>query len=152
MNNELVIFSGLQASGKTTFYRERMAGTHVLVSKDAWPNARHRERRQRREVEEALRSGRSVVVDNTNPSPTERTPLIAIGHATGARVVSFWFVSTVAESLVRNATRAGRARVPKVGIYSVAKRLIAPVPEEGFDQCFEVRMCETGFAVRDIDR
>jgi len=31
---ELVIFIGLQATGKSTFYRARFAATHVLVSKD----------------------------------------------------------------------------------------------------------------------
>jgi predicted kinase len=31
---ELVIFIGLQASGKSTFYHERFARTHVHVSKD----------------------------------------------------------------------------------------------------------------------
>lgn len=65
---ELVIFSGLQAAGKTTFFRERFAATHEHVSKDAWPNARKREARQRRLVEAHLRAGRSVVVDNTNPT------------------------------------------------------------------------------------
>ena len=52
---ELVVFSGLQAAGKTTFYRERLASTHVHISKDAWPNARGRETRQRRLVGAFLR-------------------------------------------------------------------------------------------------
>ena len=68
MSVELVILTGLQAAGKTTFYRERFAATHVHISKDAWPNARRKERRQQRLVEEHLRAGRSVVVDNTNPT------------------------------------------------------------------------------------
>jgi hypothetical protein len=48
MSVELVILTGLQAAGKTTFYRERFAATHVHISKDAWPNARKKEARQRR--------------------------------------------------------------------------------------------------------
>ncbi len=35
---ELVIFVGLQASGKSTFFRERFATTHELVSKDLLRN------------------------------------------------------------------------------------------------------------------
>jgi hypothetical protein len=31
---ELIVFSGIQASGKTTFYRERFLATHVRVSLD----------------------------------------------------------------------------------------------------------------------
>ncbi|WP_207955865.1 AAA family ATPase [Rubrobacter marinus] len=58
---------GLQASGKSTFYRERLAGTHAHVSKDLFRHNKDRNRRQAQLVREALRSGRSVVVDNTNP-------------------------------------------------------------------------------------
>lgn len=144
MTVELVVFGGLQASGKSTFYRQRFAATHDHVSKDAWLNARNRERRQRRLIEDALRAGRSVVVDNTNPSSDERTPLVAIARAAGVRVVSYWFVTTVADAMARNAARAGAARVADVGIFSVAKRMRAPSDEEGFDARFEVRIATDG--------
>lgn len=147
MSVELVILTGLQAAGKTTFYCERFAATHVRVSKDAWPNARKREARQRRLVEEHLRAGRSVVVDNTNPTPAERLPLIAIGRAAGARVASYAFVVSVDEVLPRNARRQGRARVANVGIFTVAKRLVPPSANEGFDARFAVRLTELGFVV-----
>ena len=147
MTAELIVFSGLQASGKTTFYRERFTATHVHVSKDAWPHARNKERRQRHLVDEHLRAGRSVVVDNTNPTPVEREPLIAIARVTGAKVVSYSFIVTVDDALRRNATRQGRARIEEVGIYSVAKKLIVPSQFEGFDARFEVRLSEKGFLV-----
>ena len=35
---ELVILVGLQASGKSTFFRERFAATHEHVSKDLFRN------------------------------------------------------------------------------------------------------------------
>jgi predicted kinase len=144
---ELVVFSGLQAAGKTSFYRERFADTHVHVSKDTWPNARKREERQRRLIDEHLRAGRSVVVDNTNPTPVEREPLIAIGRAVGARVTSYAFVVSVEEAVRRNAGREGRARIVDVGIYAVAKRLVRPGHGEGFDGMFEVCLTESGFVV-----
>lgn len=147
MTVELVIFSGLQAAGKSSFYRERFATSHVHISKDAWPNARKREARQRRLVEEHLRAGASVVVDNTNPTPAEREPLIAIARTVGARVTGYAFVVTVEEALRRNAGREGRARIDEVGIYAVAKRLVVPTDAEGFDQRFEVRLTEAGFVV-----
>jgi acyl-CoA reductase-like NAD-dependent aldehyde dehydrogenase len=43
---ELAVLIGLQAAGKTTFYRRHLAATHEHVSKDNWPNAGRRERRQ----------------------------------------------------------------------------------------------------------
>ena len=147
---ELVIFAGLQASGKTSFYRARFAATHLHVSKDAWPNARNRERRQRRLVEDALARGQSVVVDNTNPSPLERRPLIDIGRAAGARVIAFWFASSVNDALARNAIRTGRARVRDAGIFTVAGRLVAPSTDEGFDDRFEVRLAGDDFVVTDL--
>jgi predicted kinase len=148
MTVELVVFSGLQASGKTSFYRARLAATHVHVSKDAWPNARNRERRQQRLIAEALAAGQSVVVDNTNPSPVERRPLVELGRLAGARLVSFHFVSTVEASLARNGDRSGRARVAAVGIYAVAAKLAAPGADEGFDSRYEVRLVDGNFVVR----
>jgi len=147
MKPELVVFTGLQASGKTTFYRERFATTHVHISKDAWPNARKKEERQRRLVDENLGAGRSVVVDNTNPTPMERAPLIAIARSLGARVTSYAFLATVEEALRRNAMREGRARIADVGIYSVAKQLVLPTETEEFDERFVVRLADTGFVV-----
>jgi predicted kinase len=147
MTVELVVFSGLQASGKTTFYRERFAATHAHVSKDAWPNARNRERRQRLLVEEHLRAGRSAVVDNTNPTAAERGPLVAIARTIGVTVSSYTFVTSVSDAVLRNAGREGRARIDEVGIYSVAKKLVAPTEAEGFDHRFEVRLTEDGFVV-----
>ena len=46
MGAELVIFVGLQASGKSTFFREGFAATHEHVSKDLFRNNRNRNRRQ----------------------------------------------------------------------------------------------------------
>ena len=148
MTLELIVFTGLQASGKTSFYRERFAATHAHVSKDAWPNARKKEQRQRRLIEEHLRSARSVVVDNTNPTQFEREPLIAIARSVGVRIASYSFLVTVEEALRRNAAREGRARIEDVGIYTVAKRIERPTAVEGFEQCFEVTLGETGFVVR----
>src|SRR5918992_1982657 len=92
---ELAIFVGLQASGKSTFFRERFAATHEHVSKDLFPNNRNRNRRQAQLVEKALRTGSSVVVDNTNPSVEDRRPLIELGRELGAKIVGYYFESTV---------------------------------------------------------
>ena len=68
MARELVIFVGLQAAGKSSFFRERFGATHAHVSKDLMPRAaRDKESRQLGQIEQALLIGRPVVVDNTNP-------------------------------------------------------------------------------------
>jgi predicted kinase len=128
---ELAILIGLPGSGKSTYCRARLAN-HVLVSKDLMPHPS--EARQLRLVEEALRQGRDVAVDNTNPSRQSRAPLVALGRRLGARVVAYYFPVDVATAIARNQQREGGARVPKVAIYVARKRLEPPAADEGFDQ------------------
>jgi predicted kinase len=145
---DLVVFVGLQGSGKSTFYRSRLAATHLLVSKDMLRNNPNRERRQRELVATALARGESVVVDNTNPAPVDRAPLVEIGRSFGARVVCYYFESKLEACRERNAAREGRARVPEAGLRATARRLEVPSRDEGFDEMYYVRIAADGeFAV-----
>jgi predicted kinase len=83
----LVIFVGLPAAGKSTYYFAHFAATHVHVSKDLLP----RGARQEPLIDAALAAGKSVVVDNTNPSAAIRAPLIALGRRHGARIFGYFF-------------------------------------------------------------
>jgi predicted kinase len=148
MAAELVILIGLQASGKSTFFRERFAATHAHVSKDLFRNNRNRNRRQQELVEAALLAGCPVVVDNTNPTVEERRSLTELGRRFGARIVGCSFESGVRECLARNALREGKARVPDVAIYATAKRLVLPSHAEGFDELLCVRLNGYAFEVR----
>jgi predicted kinase len=131
---ELVVMVGLQGSGKSTWVREHLPATHVIVSKDQWPHARHREARQRRAVDNALAAGCSVVVDNTNASPHDRAPLIEIARAHCAEVRAVYLDVPLSVCLARNAGRVGRACVPVVGVYATQNRLVPPALDEGFDR------------------
>jgi len=147
LDMELVIFVGLQASGKSTFFRERFAATHEHVSKDLFRNNKNPNRRQAQLIEDALGAGRSVVVDNTNPAPEDRRPLVRLGHDYGAKVVVYFFDANVRECLRRNEMREGRARVQDVAIYVTAKKLVAPSIEEGFDELLCVRLNDSTLEV-----
>jgi predicted kinase len=145
---DLVVLSGLQGAGKSTFFGARFAATHAHVSQDRFPNARDKAARRRRLVEEAAREGRSAVVDDTNVSRERRAELVALARALGMRPVLYWFPPDVRGSLARNAGRAGRARVPEVAIFSARKRLVPPDAAEGFAAAFEVTPTpEGGFLV-----
>ena len=143
---ELVVLCGLQASGKTTFYRRHFAATHEHVSKDLMPHNRRKDARQRELLAGALRHGRSVVVDNTNPTPADRVPLIAIARAYGATVTGYVFITAVQQAIERNDTRVGR-KVPVRGILATANRFSAPTPAEGYSRLFTVRLADNDFII-----
>ena len=126
----LVIFIGLPASGKSTYYLQHFAATHLHVSKDLLP----RGARQEPLIEKALAAGQSVVVDNTNPSPAARAPLIALGRRHGARIAGYFFEVDVKTALVRNRLREGKGRVPDVALFVTKKKLVPPSYDEGFDE------------------
>ena len=145
---ELVLLVGLPGAGKSTFFGQRFAATHVQLSRDELRRRREPERRQIELLRQALSERRSVVIDDTNVSREQRAPLIAEGQRQGARVVAYFFDCSVRECLARNRERAGRARIPEAGILASAKRLVPPSLDEGFDEIRVVRsLPEQGFEI-----
>jgi predicted kinase len=137
---ELIVLIGIPGAGKSTFFRERFAHTHLHVSKDLMRNARNKDARQAAMIREALAHGKSVVVDNTNPRRMDRAAAIEIAHEFGARVIGYFFDVPLEDCVRRNAHRRGRAHVPNVAIYVAAKRLEAPAYDEGFDRLYRVTL------------
>lgn len=145
---DLAILIGLQASGKSTFYRTRLASTHVLVSKDRLRNNRRPARRQARLIAEALAAGQSVAVDNTNVTVELRRELIDLGRSFGATVTGYYFPAKLADCLARNASRTGKDRIPEIGLYAMARALVRPSYAEGFDRLYVVTFgADGGFEV-----
>lgn len=138
----VAILIGLQASGKTTFYREHLAATHVHVSKDNFPNARKPQKRQLRMISEALKAGHHVAVDNTNPSPNEWAPVIEVARTFDATAAGYWFPVDVEASIARNAARD--SPVPDVGLFTTLGRLRRPTQSDGFDELYSVTINDTG--------
>ena len=147
---ELVLLIGLQGAGKSTFRRKFFDATHTVVSKDLLINNRRPQRRQLQLINEALKQGASVVVDNTNPRVEDRAALIEVAGQYGARVRGFYLHCSVETSQARNALRVGRERVTDIGIFATAKVLRRPSRAEGFDELYYVRTTLTGeFAVEE---
>ena len=149
MQTDVVIFIGLQGAGKSTFYRERFAGTHVYVSRDRLRNNRRPRRREQELIREALAEGRSVVVDNTHPAAADRAPVIALARESGARVIGYYFESRLEDCRERNAAREGKERVPEVALYTTINALEVPKPAEGFEELHYVRIAGGRFVVED---
>jgi predicted kinase len=137
---ELVLFCGVQACGKTTFYQRRFAGTHLRVSMDML-RTRHRERIL---LAACLAAKQPLVVDNTNPTPAERARYITAAKASRFRVVGYYFESKVEDCKRRNLERPAAQIVPLGGLLGTYKRLVLPTPAEGFDQLWYVRIDQAG--------
>jgi predicted kinase len=135
---ECAVLVGLPGAGKTTFYQTHLQGTHVHVSKDLFPHATNRQQRMLRQIQSALAAGRSVAIDNTNPSRADRAPIVELAVRAGVRVAAYFVRATPREAVARNEGRTGRGRVPKVAIFTVAKRLEPPDLSEGFDVIYDV--------------
>src|SRR5687767_14486645 len=137
---EAVIFVGIQASGKSTFYRARFFATHVRISLDLL-RTRHRERSL---LAWCLSQGQPFAVDNTNPTAAERVVYIEPTKAAGFRVAGYYFESNVPASIRRNTGREGPARVPEAAIGGTKRRLELPTRAEGFDTLHFVRIGDDG--------
>ena len=137
---EAVIFVGIQATGKSSFYRERFFETHLRINLDMLKTRR----REQILLRACIEAKQPFVVDNTNPTPEERARYIRPARSNGFRVIGYYFRSQVKETLARNSRRAGKARIPKKGILGTHKRLQAPGLEEGFDLLYHVHIDEAG--------
>jgi predicted kinase len=86
---QAVIFIGIPATGKSTFYREHFFRTHVRINLDML------KKREREEllVRACLEAGQSFVVDNTNPAAIDRTRYIAPAKAAGFTVEGYFFTA-----------------------------------------------------------
>jgi predicted kinase len=142
---EAVIFIGIQAVGKSTFYCRRFADTHVRINLDML-KTRHRERIL---IEACLAAKQPFVVDNTNVTVADRARYIASARAAGFRVVGYYFQSGLQDAMKRNRQRAGAKVIPERGIAATQKRLQVPSVEEGFDALYSVTISRhNGFIVR----
>lgn len=138
-----IVLCGIQATGKSTFCKERFFGTHIRLNLDML-NTRHREEILLRACIEAKQP---FVVDNTNPTRAERHRYSKVAKAAGFRTTCYYFESRVSDALLRNAQRDTAQQVPELGIKGTAARLEHPTRDEGFDEMFFVRVLPQGFEV-----
>jgi predicted kinase len=141
---ELVLFIGIQATGKSSFYKERFYRTHVRLNYDML-KTRHRESLL---LKACIDGKTKFVVDNTNLTRAERARYLVPAKDAGFAVAGYFFQSRVADALRRNKQRGQGEQVPDAGILGASGKLELPSPAEGFDQLFFVRFNEpNGFVV-----
>ena len=69
---EAIIFCGIQATGKTTFFKNNFFKTHIHISLDQL-RTRHREEKF---LNVCLETKQAFVIDNTNPTKEDRRKYI----------------------------------------------------------------------------
>lgn len=142
---ETVIFCGIQATGKTTFFKEKFFKTHIRISLDQL-NTRNKEQKF---IETCLLTRQAFVVDNTNPTKEDRARYITAAKENKFRVVGYYFQSKLAEALTRNSQRMGKENIPEIGIKGTFSRLEMPSREEGFDELYYVELENNTFIIKE---
>lgn len=144
---EAIIFIGIQATGKSTFYKERFFRSHVRISLDLL-KTRNREDKM---LQVCLETQQAFVVDNTNPTKEDREKYIHSAKARKYQVIGYYFQSKLPEALERNAQRLGKENIPGVGVRATYHKLQLPSLEEGFDRLYFVEIDKGTFIVKEWD-
>ncbi len=135
---EVVIFSGVQAAGKSTFYQHHFFKTHIRINLDML-KSRHREQIL---VQACLDAKQPFVVDNTNPTAEVRAKYLSLAKQFQFQIIGYEFKTSLKAALARNASRDGSERIPDQGVTSTYHRLEALSFAEGFDQIHWVQIGE----------
>lgn len=142
---QAIIFTGIPAAGKSSFYRQHFFRTHVRINLDML-KTRHREQLL---FDTCLQARQPLVIDNTNPTVLDRSRYIAPAKAAGFAVIGYYFRSQAAECLARNTARPQADRIPDRGILGACSRLETPALAEGFDELWYVRIADGKFQVEE---
>ncbi len=140
-----IIFIGLQASGKSSFFKDQFSKTHLCLSMDML-KTRHRERIL---FDACLTAKQPVVIDNTNPTKQDRARYTYLLKKHKFQVVGYYFQSSLDECLKRNAQRNGKSRIPDVGIKGTFNKLELPCYDEGFDELYSVFIEDGKFMIKE---
>jgi predicted kinase len=140
---EIIIFMGIQASGKSTFYKRYFFDTHIRLNLDML-NTRNRERIL---LDACLESKTKIVIDNTNPTYKDREYYITKAKLHKYAIIGFYFSADVAQSKERNKKR--NHPIPEIAIISTHKKLQLPTYNEGFKELFYVKCGPDTFSIEE---
>lgn len=139
-SKEVVVMVGCPASGKSTF-RKRYLEAHgyVAVNRDTLGTAE----KCVKAAKDALKSGKSVVADNTNPSVSARDKFVDLAKKEGVPCRCFWMQTPVELAhhlnLVRQNQTDGKVRrIPDVGYNVFKKNFEEPTKDEGFTEIVKI--------------
>jgi len=140
-----IIFIGIPATGKSTWFHRKFADTHVRINGDMLGN-----RGLEHDIIDAcLRHGQQFVVDKMNFTKGHRRPYLEKAKRAGFLRVGYYFQSVKADAIRRNQNENRREKdLPDVAIHNAASKLELPTFEEGFDQLFYVSLDEKTYTFK----
>lgn len=135
---EMILFVGIQATGKSEFYKQQFYKTHMRINLDML-RTRHRENIF---LTACIAAKQPFVVDNTNPTRAVRANYIQMAKAAGFSVVGYYFRSEINQAIARNQQRTGKECLPVPALLATHRKLELPGVEEGFDALHYVSIDE----------
>lgn len=132
---EMIIMVGFPGSGKTTITQQFEPLEHydVLHGDDL-----KTESKIKKAIKNGLESGKSVIVDATNPSVKKRSVFLELAKriVPDIQTRAIYLSTSMEESMFRNAQR--EKPIPKIAFYMFRKNFEMPTKEEGFDEVITV--------------
>ena len=140
---EAILLIGIQASGKSTFYKERFFNTHIRISNDLFKT----KNREKLLLQFCRETNMPFVIDNTNVTKTMREKYIHFAKEINIPITGYYFKVNVKRSLEWNKNRTGKECIPNVGIFAALKKLEPPSIDEGFTNLFYVDIVNNTFII-----
>uniref|UniRef100_A0A667XZ62 Polynucleotide kinase 3'-phosphatase n=1 Tax=Myripristis murdjan TaxID=586833 RepID=A0A667XZ62_9TELE len=138
---EVIVAVGFPASGKSTFFHSHIIPKgYTYVNRDtlgSWQSCVSA-------CERALKEGRSVAVDNTNPDPESRKRYVDVAKAAGVSCRCFHFSASLEQAKHNNRFRemapsdTKHAKVNDMVFHSYKKHFVAPDRSEGFSEILQI--------------
>uniref|UniRef100_A0A8C7W4L6 PNK FHA domain-containing protein n=1 Tax=Oncorhynchus mykiss TaxID=8022 RepID=A0A8C7W4L6_ONCMY len=143
---EVIIAVGFPASGKSTFFHTHIVPKgYVYVNRDtlgSWQSCVSA-------CERALKEGRSVAVDNTNPDLESRKRYVDVSQSLGVSCRCFNFSASLEQAKHNNRFRemapstTKHLKVNDMIFHSYKKKFVAPSLSEGFSEILQIHFVPT---------
>ncbi|XP_070499125.1 uncharacterized protein F21D5.5 [Chironomus tepperi] len=136
---ELIIMIGFPASGKSYFCKNYLqTAGYEVVNRDTLNSMQ----KCMSVIEDALKSKKSCVVDNTNPDTASRKKFIDIAKQLKVKVRGFLMTSTYHHSRHNNIFRemidSSHAKIGDIVFNTYKSKFVPPTLKEGFDEIVKV--------------